>query len=148
MANMSSLTDRIDAEFAQATKKVGELQAQRVQELKDRQQRLESLEKTLDGLRELCRPRLEALAKRFADKVKVTPSVSAGSRLATFQFQSELARIDLQFSVLDRCLQLHGGYGYMEEYPIARMWRDGRVQRIYGGTNEIMRDIVGRALGV
>jgi alkylation response protein AidB-like acyl-CoA dehydrogenase len=53
---------------------------------------------------------------------------------------------DLQFSVLDRCLQLHGGYGYMEEYPIARMWRDGRVQRIYGGANEIMRDIVGRAL--
>lgn len=53
---------------------------------------------------------------------------------------------DLQFSVLDQCLQLHGGYGYMEEYPIARMWRDGRVQRIYGGTNEIMRDIVGRAL--
>jgi alkylation response protein AidB-like acyl-CoA dehydrogenase len=55
---------------------------------------------------------------------------------------------DLQFSLLDRCLQLHGGYGYMEEYPIARMWRDGRVQRIYGGANEIMRDIVGRALGV
>jgi alkylation response protein AidB-like acyl-CoA dehydrogenase len=55
---------------------------------------------------------------------------------------------DLQFSLLDRCLQLHGGYGYMEEYPIARMWRDGRVQRIYGGANEIMRDIVGRGLGV
>ncbi|MFT3865109.1 MAG: acyl-CoA dehydrogenase family protein [Solirubrobacterales bacterium] len=55
---------------------------------------------------------------------------------------------DLQFSLLDRCLQLHGGYGYMEEYPIARLWRDGRVQRIYGGANEIMRDIVGRGLGV
>jgi acyl-CoA dehydrogenase len=55
---------------------------------------------------------------------------------------------DLQFALLDRCLQLHGGYGYMEEYPIARLWRDGRVQRIYGGTNEIMREIVGRSLGV
>jgi acyl-CoA dehydrogenase len=55
---------------------------------------------------------------------------------------------DLQFSLLDRCLQLHGGYGYMEEYPIARLWRDARVQRIYGGANEIMREIVGRALGV
>ncbi len=55
---------------------------------------------------------------------------------------------DLQFQVLDRCLQLHGGYGYMEEYPIARLWRDGRVQRIYGGTSEIMRDIVGRALEI
>jgi len=55
---------------------------------------------------------------------------------------------DLQFRVLDACLQLHGGYGYMEEYEIARMWRDGRVQRIYGGTNEIMREIVGRSLGL
>jgi acyl-CoA dehydrogenase len=55
---------------------------------------------------------------------------------------------DLQFSVIDRCLQLHGGYGYMEEYAIARMWRDARVQKIYGGTNEIMREIVGRSLGV
>ena len=54
---------------------------------------------------------------------------------------------DLQFRVIDRCLQLHGGYGYMEEYPIARAWRDARVQRIYGGTNEIMKEIIGRSLG-
>ncbi len=54
---------------------------------------------------------------------------------------------DLQFRVMDRCLQLHGGYGYMEEYPIARAWRDSRVQRIYGGTNEIMKEIIGRSLG-
>lgn len=53
---------------------------------------------------------------------------------------------DLQFRVLDRCMQLHGGYGYMEDYRIARMWRDGRVQRIYGGANEVMMEIVGRAL--
>jgi acyl-CoA dehydrogenase len=53
---------------------------------------------------------------------------------------------DLQCSVIDRCLQLFGGYGYMEEYPIARMWRDARVQRIYGGTNEIMKEVVGRAI--
>jgi acyl-CoA dehydrogenase len=55
---------------------------------------------------------------------------------------------DIQFEVLDLCMQLHGGYGYMEEYPIARLWRDGRVQRIYGGTNEVMREIVGRSLGL
>ncbi len=55
---------------------------------------------------------------------------------------------ELEFKVIDRCLQLHGGYGYMEEYEIARMWRDARVQRIYGGTNEIMREIVGRDLGL
>jgi alkylation response protein AidB-like acyl-CoA dehydrogenase len=55
---------------------------------------------------------------------------------------------ELQSRVIDTCLQLHGGYGYMEEFPIARLWRDARVQRIYGGTNEIMREIVGRSLGV
>jgi alkylation response protein AidB-like acyl-CoA dehydrogenase len=55
---------------------------------------------------------------------------------------------DLHFRVVDACLQLHGGYGYMEEYEIARMWRDARVGRIYGGTNEIMKEIVGRSLGL
>jgi acyl-CoA dehydrogenase len=53
---------------------------------------------------------------------------------------------EVQWRTLDRVLQLFGGYGYMEEYPIARMWRDARVQRIYGGANEIMVDIVGRQL--
>jgi acyl-CoA dehydrogenase len=48
--------------------------------------------------------------------------------------------------VADRCLQLFGGYGYMKEYPIARIWADARVQKIYGGTNEIMKEIVGRSL--
>jgi len=55
---------------------------------------------------------------------------------------------DLEWRVLDQCLQLHGGYGYMEEYEIARRWRDSRVQRIYGGTNEIMKEIVGRSVGL
>ena len=53
---------------------------------------------------------------------------------------------DRQCEVVDRCLQLHGGYGYMNEYEIARLWRDGRVARIYGGANEIMKEVVGRAL--
>jgi acyl-CoA dehydrogenase len=48
--------------------------------------------------------------------------------------------------VIDECVQLHGGYGYMSEYPIARAWTDIRVQRIYGGTNEIMKDIISRTL--
>jgi alkylation response protein AidB-like acyl-CoA dehydrogenase len=55
---------------------------------------------------------------------------------------------DLQNEVADACLQLHGGYGYMSEYPVARAWLDGRVQAIYGGTNEIMKEIVGRGLGL
>jgi acyl-CoA dehydrogenase len=53
---------------------------------------------------------------------------------------------DLQGKVVDQCLQLFGGYGYMNEYPIARMYRDARVQRIYGGTNEIMKLLIARGL--
>ncbi|MEV1053063.1 acyl-CoA dehydrogenase family protein [Streptomyces sp. NPDC049887] len=53
---------------------------------------------------------------------------------------------ELQKRVADRCLQLHGGYGYMTEYRVARAFTDGRIQTIYGGTTEIMKEIVGRAL--
>jgi long-chain-acyl-CoA dehydrogenase len=53
---------------------------------------------------------------------------------------------DTQGEVLDECVQLHGGYGYMQEYAIAEMWADARVQRIYGGTNEIMKELIARAL--
>jgi alkylation response protein AidB-like acyl-CoA dehydrogenase len=55
---------------------------------------------------------------------------------------------ELQGRVVDRCVQLHGGYGYMLEYPIARAYADARITRIYGGTTEIMKEIVGRSLGV
>lgn len=53
---------------------------------------------------------------------------------------------DTQGEVLDDCLQLHGGYGYMQEYAVAEMWTDARVQRIYGGTNEIMKELIARTL--
>ena len=46
----------------------------------------------------------------------------------------------------DECVQLHGGYGYMTEYPIARMWADARVQRIYAGSNEIMKELIAWSL--
>ena len=55
---------------------------------------------------------------------------------------------DMAFRVADRCLQLHGGYGYCEEYPIARAWRDIRVTRIFAGTNEIMKGIAARFMGL
>lgn len=55
---------------------------------------------------------------------------------------------DLQCKVADECLQLHGGYGYINEYPIAKAYRDARVQRIYGGTNEIMKEIIGRSMNM
>ena len=55
---------------------------------------------------------------------------------------------ELLVEVVDRCVQLHGGYGYMNEYAIARAWKDSRISTIYGGTTEIMKEIVGRSLGV
>jgi len=70
---------------------------------------------------------------------ELTPAEAASAKLWT---------TELQFSVMDRCVQLHGGYGYMEEYEISSMWRDARVTRIYGGTSEIMKEIVGRSLGL
>jgi long-chain-acyl-CoA dehydrogenase len=54
---------------------------------------------------------------------------------------------ELQKRVVDRCVQLHGGYGYMREYPIARAYADARVTTIYGGTTEIMKEIIGRSMG-
>jgi alkylation response protein AidB-like acyl-CoA dehydrogenase len=54
----------------------------------------------------------------------------------------------VQNEVLDECVQLHGGYGYMMEYPITRLFADARVQKIYGGTNEIMKELIARSLDV
>ena len=53
---------------------------------------------------------------------------------------------EMEFKIMDECLQLHGGYGYMSEYPISRMWASARVQRIYAGTSEIMRELIGRTI--
>ena len=53
---------------------------------------------------------------------------------------------DTEGKIVDRCLQLFGGYGYMDEYPISRMYRDSRVLRIYAGTNEIMKLVIARSL--
>jgi alkylation response protein AidB-like acyl-CoA dehydrogenase len=60
----------------------------------------------------------------------------------------KLLATELQGTVTDRCVQLHGGYGYMTEYAVGRMYADARVTRIYGGANEIMKEIIGRGLGV
>ncbi|MDV6211964.1 acyl-CoA dehydrogenase family protein [Rhodococcus erythropolis] len=61
---------------------------------------------------------------------------------------AKMAATEIQGRVTDQCLQMFGGYGYMTEYPIARAYVDARVQRIYGGTNEIMREIVGKSMGL
>ena len=70
----------------------------------------------------------------------------AGGLDATTAAMAKLWCTEMECRVLDACLQLHGGYGYMWEYPIARAWADARVARIYGGTNEIMRELIGRSL--
>ena len=61
---------------------------------------------------------------------------------------AKLWTTELQCKLVDVCVQLHGGYGYMREYPIARAWEDARVQRIYGGNNEIMKEIISRTLKI
>jgi acyl-CoA dehydrogenase len=65
---------------------------------------------------------------------------------ATLASMAKLWLTDTQCKIVDECLQLHGGYGYMNEYPIARMYADSRVQKIYGGTNEIMKLLIARSL--
>jgi alkylation response protein AidB-like acyl-CoA dehydrogenase len=60
--------------------------------------------------------------------------------------KAKLWATDMVSRVVNRCLQLHGGYGYMLEYPVARAYTDTRVQSIYGGTNEIMKEIIGRTI--
>lgn len=72
--------------------------------------------------------------------------VARGALTAEVAAMAKLATTELADRVLDDCVQLHGGNGYMWEYPIARAWADARVHRIYAGTNEIMKYIVGRAL--
>jgi alkylation response protein AidB-like acyl-CoA dehydrogenase len=87
-----------------------------------------------------------AAARAYVDRC--IEAVNAGELTAAEAAGAKAWTTDLQNEVVDRCLQLHGGYGYMLEYEISRLWRDARVQRIYGGTNEIMYEIVGRSLGL
>jgi alkylation response protein AidB-like acyl-CoA dehydrogenase len=77
-----------------------------------------------------------AIARHIAGKL--TPVEASAAKL----WHSEM-----QWDACDMALQLHGGAGYMNEYPIARLWRDARVARIYGGTSEIMKELIGRSIG-
>lgn len=88
----------------------------------------------VDAMQAVVDRALEAL-----DAGELTPADAASAKL----FTTELAA-----RVIDRCLQLHGGYGYMLEYPIANLYADTRVSRIYGGTSEVMRSIVAKSMGL
>lgn len=87
-----------------------------------------------------------AVARTFVDDCIV--EMAAGSLDPVRAAKAKWWTSELYKRVVDRCLQLHGGYGYMLEYPIARMYRDARVMTIFGGTTEIMKEIIGRDLGV
>jgi alkylation response protein AidB-like acyl-CoA dehydrogenase len=75
-------------------------------------------------------------------------SVAAGELSAEDAAGAKWWITELQWDITDRCMQMFGGYGYINEYEIAAIWRDARVQRLYGGTTEIMKDLVGRKLGL
>ncbi|MFF5232684.1 acyl-CoA dehydrogenase family protein [Dactylosporangium sp. NPDC000521] len=83
------------------------------------------------------------LGRVFVDRCLVEPALTAETAAMAKWWCTEL-----QQRTVDRCLQLHGGYGYMREYPVAKAFLDSRVQTIYGGTTEIMKEVIGRSLGL
>jgi alkylation response protein AidB-like acyl-CoA dehydrogenase len=86
------------------------------------------------------------VAQAFVDRC--VDRLSAGELTPADASKAKLHCTELQGRVMDRCLQLHGGYGYMTEYPIARRYADARITRIYGGTSEIMKSVVSKSLGL
>jgi YHS domain-containing protein len=106
MPDVNNLASRIDAEFSAVEEKIKKFQVEQVQEHKQRQQRLEQLGKVFDQLRDVLRPRLELLVKKFEGRVQTTPRIVPSTREATFNFQSHLARVQLKFSAsTDRDVQ-------------------------------------------
>jgi hypothetical protein len=98
MADISKLLGRIDAEFSASDQKVKEFQQTKIQSFEDRERRLDRFSKLLDELKEVWRPRLDALSERFKDRVKATPTVAREGRTGVFEFQSDLAHIKLCFA--------------------------------------------------
>jgi long-chain-acyl-CoA dehydrogenase len=86
------------------------------------------------------------IARVFVDRC--IEELNAGTLTVAEAAMAKWWTTELQKKVADSCLQLHGGYGYMSEYPIAKAYLDTRIQTIYGGTTEIMKEIVGRSLGI
>jgi YHS domain-containing protein len=97
MADISELLKRIDGEFAAGEQKVKSYQAEQVHAYEDRQRRLKTFQEVCERLREIVRPRLDALAERFGKRVEVIPNISAELRDVRFKFDSNLAHIDLRF---------------------------------------------------
>jgi alkylation response protein AidB-like acyl-CoA dehydrogenase len=102
------------------------------------------------GAQQVIRHRLAELvtevdiAQQYLDRCVL--ELNAGTLTPVDAAKAKWWCTELQGRVLDACVQLHGGYGYMAEYPVARAWADGRVSRIYAGTTEIMKEIISRSL--
>ena len=86
------------------------------------------------------------LARTYVDKAVLEHN--AGRFTVQDAAMAKWWTTELQKRVVDSCVQLHGGYGYMLEQPVAKAFLDARVQTIYGGTTEVMKEIIGRSLGV
>ena len=98
MPDINTLASRIDAEFSAVEEKMKQFQAEQAEEHRQRQKRLEKLGQVFEEMRNIWRPRLELLVKKFGDRVKTTPRIVPSSREATFDFQSRLAHVRLKFS--------------------------------------------------
>jgi YHS domain-containing protein len=106
MPDIDSLASRIDAEFSAVEEKVRKAQTEQVAEQKQRQKRLEQLGKVFDQLRDIWKPRLELLVKKFGDRVQTTPRILPSTREVTFEFQSRRARVRLKLAAFtDRDVQ-------------------------------------------
>ncbi|MGW1138342.1 acyl-CoA dehydrogenase family protein [Streptomyces zhihengii] len=92
-----------------------------------------------------CQAEVDA-AEAVADRA--LEALDAGELTAAEAASAKLFCTEVAHRVIDRCLQLHGGYGFMNEYPIARLYADNRVNRIYGGTSEVMKMIIAKDMGL
>ncbi|MBP6995592.1 MAG: acyl-CoA dehydrogenase family protein [Phycicoccus sp.] len=92
-----------------------------------------------------CRAKVDA-AQAVVDRAM--DALDAGELTAAEAASAKLFCTEVAADVIDRCLQLHGGYGFMNEYPIARLYADNRVNRIYGGTSEVMKTIISKDMGL
>ncbi|MFJ6697853.1 acyl-CoA dehydrogenase family protein [Streptomyces sp. NPDC091272] len=92
-----------------------------------------------------CQAEVDA-AEAVVDRA--TEALDAGELTAAEAASAKLFCTEVAHRVIDKCLQLHGGYGFMNEYPIARLYADNRVNRIYGGTSEVMKMIIAKNMGL
>ena len=102
--------------------------------------------------------KFQATRHKFADMATELEAARQLAYHAAFLIDSEIECVkevsmaklfccETAFQIMDRCLQLHGGYGYMNEYAVSRAWRDVRLNTIAGGTSDVMKEIIGRSLG-